>query len=838
LERFLGKGQYGQVWQSSSPGQTSVALKFLNLDGKEGWREFRSIQQVKGIRHAHLMPITALWLLDEQGAVLNDDVLSSIAPTHEQGATETLTAAPRTGSAKPTWLVVAQLLGDQTLADRLKEHQAAGSDGIPPDELLRYMEEAAKGIDFLNAAKHDLGEGKKVSLQHCDIKPANVLLIGGSVLICDFGVVRTLGEKGISTTATSMVGSPAYMAPELIERRPSPWSDQYALAITYYELRTGHLPFRNLEYMEVMDAHRKGQLDFSRVPAAEQKVLSRATAVKPQDRYPTSAEMVADLRRVFQAEPAVRKPFPLAKAGIAALAAMVAVVLAMVWRPGPSPAPKLAEIQVIPRDAEVQIDDVFQTVGPDGTVQLELPTRDIRVTVRKPPEFEDAVQTITVRELSRQQRLTIQLRGNVAHFAGLAQQQLRDGNLGEAIASYSRAMQIDNSRAQFPAATVLQRPEQAVGKIRCLAVTADGKWLVAGTEGKFVRVWDLESPDLSSVQDLQSHQQPVAGVAVTHDAIVSSDLQGVVEIHPLDKNASGPRATLTLNPGILTMEASPDGRWLITASPGPQTGSMVQSWDLNAADIPASGRQLMEHELTVSALAISSDNQWLFSGSWDGTARCQSLDALSSPSSEIARFTDSDGEIYCLKTVQGRALLGGRLTFEGTTSQNCLVSAGRGSNDVRPFSSGHDATIESMAVAKSGRLVASGGEDGSVQVWKLDASGLPDQAVPLPSSAHRSRVGGLAFDPTEQWLLSVGDDGRVLMWDLAGSGRREPVVVGLHTGTITGLVLLPSGRAVTAGEDGTVRLWDLPFCQLIKRACDKVQIEPTPASAAPSGMET
>ena len=191
LERFLGKGQFGQVWQSSSPGKTSLALKFLNLGGKEGWREFRSIQQIKGVRHAHLMPITALWLLDDQGRVLDDDLMASIASTSHASPSETLVVEPRSGrNADPAWLVVAQLLGEKTLADRLKEHSDQGHTGIPADELLTYMEEAAKGIDFLNSPQHDLGAGK-VALQHCDIKPANIFMVGRSAWICDVGVTRS-----------------------------------------------------------------------------------------------------------------------------------------------------------------------------------------------------------------------------------------------------------------------------------------------------------------------------------------------------------------------------------------------------------------------------------------------------------------------------------------------------------------------------------------------------------------------------------------------------------------------------------------------------------------------
>jgi len=54
--------------------------------------------------------------------------------------------------------------------------------GIPSAELLKYFHDAAKALDFLNSARHDLGNGL-VAVHHCDIKPANIMLMGDGAVI-------------------------------------------------------------------------------------------------------------------------------------------------------------------------------------------------------------------------------------------------------------------------------------------------------------------------------------------------------------------------------------------------------------------------------------------------------------------------------------------------------------------------------------------------------------------------------------------------------------------------------------------------------------------------------
>src|SRR5207248_9322975 len=124
-------------------------------------------------------------------------------------------------------LIVAMELGDRTLLQRWEEARDQGQAGIPPRELLEYLREAAKGIDFLNEPRHPGPGGEPVGIQHKDIKPQNLLLVGGSVKVADFGLAKVL-EQSAASASGSM--TPSYAAPELFHGRASRWSDQYALA--------------------------------------------------------------------------------------------------------------------------------------------------------------------------------------------------------------------------------------------------------------------------------------------------------------------------------------------------------------------------------------------------------------------------------------------------------------------------------------------------------------------------------------------------------------------------------------------------------------------------------
>jgi serine/threonine-protein kinase len=194
-------------------------------------------------------------------------------------------------------LVIAGKLAAKTLLDRLRECRQSTGSGIALPELLGYMQQLAEAIDFLNAPQHLLG-GRTVSIQHRDIRPVNVVFHGESVKLGNFALART-----VEGTSTAMPGDHAglncaYAAPEMSNDRITRWTDQYSLAITYVQARTGELPFNsNCSSPELRDIHRQGRLDLTPLPDRERDVIARATSLTPDQRFNSCSEMVRALGR-------------------------------------------------------------------------------------------------------------------------------------------------------------------------------------------------------------------------------------------------------------------------------------------------------------------------------------------------------------------------------------------------------------------------------------------------------------------------------------------------------------------------------------------------------------
>jgi serine/threonine-protein kinase len=256
LVRPLGRGGFGEVWEALAPGGVRVALKFIRLDTKGADCEQRALEVIRNIRHPHL--------LDVQFATRVDDCM-----------------------------VIAMPLCDASLMDRLRACQETGLPGVPRDELLAYMDEVARAVDFLNEARHPAADGGLLGVQHRDIKPHNIFVVGGSARLADFGMAKML-----ETSTTSHTGpmSPHYVAPELLEGHVSNRSDQYSLGVTYVQLRTGKMPFTGETVNQILFAHIRKEPDLTALPAEERPVVARALAKRPEQRWPTCRAFVQGLR--------------------------------------------------------------------------------------------------------------------------------------------------------------------------------------------------------------------------------------------------------------------------------------------------------------------------------------------------------------------------------------------------------------------------------------------------------------------------------------------------------------------------------------------------------------
>jgi len=246
LVRFLGEGGFGKVWEALAPGGIHIAMKFVRMDRQELISEERAIRTVSNIRHPHLLDIQFATRVEE-------------------------------------YLVIAMPLCEKSLLNRLHECVSEGSAGLPFDELIEYMGEIARAVDYLNEPRHDMGDGRKVGVQHRDIKPHNIFLVGDSARLADFGLAKILEGRTAEHTGNMSV---QYVAPEVFDGKMSQQTDQFSLAMTYYHLRTGRLPFQGDSIGKIIYARMNEDPDLSDLPEAEQAVLSRALARNASERWP------------------------------------------------------------------------------------------------------------------------------------------------------------------------------------------------------------------------------------------------------------------------------------------------------------------------------------------------------------------------------------------------------------------------------------------------------------------------------------------------------------------------------------------------------------------------
>jgi serine/threonine protein kinase len=245
----LGSGGYAEVWRARAPGGIEKAVKIVygHYDDQLAAQEMKALERIKDVRHPFVLSLERFEIVDGRLAILTE-------------------------------------LADMSLEQRAQHCRAQGLPGIPRDELLRYMADTAEALDFL-AERH--------SLQHLDIKPANLLISGDHIKVADFGLVKELASR----TQNSMVAgmTPTYSSPEMFDDSPSPHSDQYSLAIVYQEMLTGVLPFPGRTAAQLANQHLRAQPQLVALIETDRSVVARALAKNPIERFPTCRSFVKAL---------------------------------------------------------------------------------------------------------------------------------------------------------------------------------------------------------------------------------------------------------------------------------------------------------------------------------------------------------------------------------------------------------------------------------------------------------------------------------------------------------------------------------------------------------------
>lgn len=155
----------------------------------------------------------------------------------------------------------------------------------------QVMREIIAGVDYL----HNIG------IVHCDIKPENILCKSKQwplqVKLCDFGLANFYDKYNDNSTMTAMIGTPGYVAPEVINREPyGPPIDMWACGVVLYVMLSGRMPFFGRDDIQCLRRTAAGQYSFPdrewQNVSADAKSLVRALLqIRPETRLTARAAL-------------------------------------------------------------------------------------------------------------------------------------------------------------------------------------------------------------------------------------------------------------------------------------------------------------------------------------------------------------------------------------------------------------------------------------------------------------------------------------------------------------------------------------------------------------------
>jgi WD40 repeat protein len=399
-------------------------------------------------------------------------------------------------------------------------------------------------------------------------------------------------------------------------------------------------------------------------------------------------------------------------------------------------------------------------------------------------------------------------------------------------------------------------------QVLCAAFSPDGHSLASGGSDNSLKIWDVPS---TAPLKVLTNEQDVGAVALSPDGtkVATAGKDGVIKVYKtsdyqplftLKGHAGGVRGlAFSANNQFLASNGD-DGTvrfWNaqngqpVVALGGHRGPANAVAWhpnNQNAYSVGEDGflqfwqfpnpqqlpRSTPPHGGTVTALALSPDNNQVYSGSVDKSVRVSNF-ANGQP---IRTLTGATSTITAVDA-NNATVVG------GAEDGRLLVWAGDG----KPLGQyrAHPRSVTAVSVQPQNSQALSGGDDGVIKLWSLPPRPAKSFPHPDPVAAAalsqdgnklytgaagtvrawnvaqaqverqftgNSVVSSVAVSPSGQVLVSGGADGTVRFWDQQKG--MEFLTLGAHNARVTSLALLGEGRLLSASEDGTVKLWQLP----------------------------
>ncbi|MFI6454080.1 WD40 repeat domain-containing serine/threonine protein kinase [Streptosporangium amethystogenes] len=576
---------------------------------------------------------------------------------------------------------------------------------IAQDGRLAPVRVAGIGMMMLEA----LEEAHTAGIVHRDLKPANVLLTGNRVIITDFGIASLAGDATLTASGV-LVGTPAFMAPEQVRGRPAtPACDLWSLGATLYAAVEGKAPYTRSDVLAVLSSLLSEDPDPPVYAGPLAPVLAGLLHKDPAQRFNT-AQAAHALGAVDTRPPKQPPPIPdhLGSTGTSSRTTLPLTAVALTTAP---PATAFLRSPIRRRTLLLGGIGALTVIGvPAALIALNrspwaLSPWALTTTLAG---HTDSVQTVAFspdgRTLASGSRdNTLQLwdvagRSSIAAFSqthsfeavafspdgrflasgstglypGMEDEPIfRDKTLfGDKMLSEYKTLQLWDVAGRKLVATLNSKPHS----VEAVAFSPDGRTLASGSADKTVRLWDVATRKL--VATLTGHTDSVQTVAFSPDGRILAS--GSAEENGRDTDetvrlwdVAGRRLVAAITSklsGVETVAFSPDGRILAGAG-----SNVAQLWDVASRKLIA---ELITYEGSFHAMAFSPDGRTLAFASripgmvqlWDVVNR-----------KPVARLTSPEAPI-------------------------------------RPLGD----SVEAVAFSPAGRTLATGLEDGRVQLWRAE----------------------------------------------------------------------------------------------------------------------
>ncbi len=701
LLRLLGRGGFADVYLGEHLYlNTSAAIKILQtrLTNEDSTDFINEARMIASLVHPHIVRVLDFGLQDETPFLVMD-----FAP-------------------------------NGTLRQRYPR-------GMPlaPEQVVPHVKQIASALMYAHERR----------LIHRDIKPENMLLSANNdILLSDFGIALVTQSSRIDRT-TEVVGTAGYMAPEQIQGKPRPASDQYSLGIVVYEWLTGERPFQGT-FTEVATQHM-----FAPPPPLRQKV----PAIAPDVEEVVMMALSKDPSRRFQTIQAFANAFEQA----------TRFDLPTYVTPTPTPLSGTFPTERVDRNT------VLSSPLAQDSTQGEMKTLPASMPEQQQPAVEQK------KGISRRTFVAALAGTAVVIVAGSGLAFLELGHHGTQAAPGGLSLATSTPQRNIPVPTqpapptaqptVKPTPTQAVPPTQPPQPTAQPTTPVS-TLGTLQYVYRRHSGIVYADVWSPSGAQ-----------IASCGQDKTVQIWAATTGAN--ELTYASNSNqVYAVVWSGNGQLLAS---GGESSVVYVSNPINGGTILA----YPGHSGPVNAIAFSPDGSLIASGSSDKTvqvwnAASGNLVFTYSNHSDVIRGVawSPDGRFIASASEDSTVQV-----WDASTGQNYIVYRG------------HSAGVLNVAWSFDNTRLASVSRDTTAQVWSASTGGTF-----FVYRGHTARVWGVAWSPDDTRVASCGHDNTVQLWS-ANGGAHLYTYTG-HSSNVWSAPWSPNGQLIaSASNDGTVQVW-------------------------------